>query len=1326
MNSMIIEKLVAAGVLSSTGRVDKEELETYSLTYDVLVVMYDVEEDDETHSYLRAVIEKWTFQDKAMGEQFITFDYLSEKPVAWAVNDYCIFRGERFVLNYIPSVTQKGRRNKVLDAYKYEGVKLNSLADELTRCQMLDVVLTSGQHDPDEGTNYTGSSLFQLFCGAVTVNGVTRTPVMTLGDRILANLNRMYGEDVWSIVYGPNTASEDQQLSFDNQYVSEALAEVKNKFDLNYAVRGRTIYIGCDLGDIAGVDYGYGPGYPTEESGGKGLFELKKISDSSQQIVTRLRVLGSTKNLPYRYYNKAYDIPQALFPLNLQLPDTFLPEGTPDDPAGTNTKWGHNNQRSGSGLRAVKGASNDAYIDKNDDAASTPEGIREATVRFDGSDSKLKEIYPTIEGVTYDELRGSNVPDQDGHTGPEAFPNYGASERVNELLAIGKKEDDDMVDDANIGNGILSEDGVTKYGTTSNIVVPLRIDTNMTPVDDYFCGQERTLFSLTGVTQGKYFFTPVVGKEPYFFFYVDASTPVAFIIRVKQTIGSVTTTIAEYMSDFVNGVSNVILPTLPDAFFMDDAKVKEIAVSAMSDITVTFTPCTKNVRSIMYNIGDKVVGDQRSYTPQYVWSAVDNMDSSNIPFHVFVKDMGFDFAAQFNGDTPAIVMKSGECVGREFQIGQSIEKVEYQGKKGYMLTLNRASDSSLNTYYPNSKNKIAADDQFVITGIDMPDAYIKAAEMRLLTAATEWLAENGDTHFHYQPSIDDIYLKRNYDNMVKAGTPEDSVFWKLYAGYELTFDTIPDDPSQTQPVSVSVTIESISITMGEGLTRKVDITLNDELKESSLKRVTRDVKELNDKIQSGTGMSSVTMETTVRKVGDKQYLSKVNDDEAAGNITFNGTIRFSKPAVFVQGAWFGEGQGGSFGAEIDQQGNIHTQKNVEAEGGVSAHGVADLTQSQTGGGGGGDVHGVRIGNGTAIGPDAEGIVPLPPYPVTPSQSQMDAWDAKYDKPIGGIPKSDLSNGVASSLDKADSSVQPEALEPIVNSIGMAVSMARDNKEAIDELDDALSDHKNDKNNPHEVTKSQVGLGNVDNTSDLSKPVSTATQTELNKKVDKASLVSKGSAVHPIYFDNSGEAQEVTGIDVPNNVQAGGGVSAQGIADLSQAAGGGRGLVNGVRIGEGAPIGPDQDGIVPLPAYPTWNDLKPQGGITKNDLSLNVQGSLDKADSAVQPEDLPEVPDVVTFDNLNPNEAETTQKVATAKSVTILKDRIGVEELDEYDPTRDYHRGDIVKVTSGGIATGYRFKLETPVGTAMAGRVEKLTYKTLANPLNIVGIENILV
>ena len=45
-------------------------------------------------------------------------------------------------------------------------------------------------------------------------------------------------------------------------------------------------------------------------------------------------------------------------------------------------------------------------------------------------------------------------------------------------------------------------------------------------------------------------------------------------------------------------------------------------------------------------------------------------------------------------------------------------------------------------------------------------------------------------------------------------------------------------------------------------------------------------------------------------------------------------------------------------------------------------------------------------------------------------------------------------------------------------------------------------HVINKNNPHEVTKEQIGLGNVENTSDAEKPISTAAQAALDKKVDK--------------------------------------------------------------------------------------------------------------------------------------------------------------------------------------------------------------------------------
>jgi len=73
-------------------------------------------------------------------------------------------------------------------------------------------------------------------------------------------------------------------------------------------------------------------------------------------------------------------------------------------------------------------------------------------------------------------------------------------------------------------------------------------------------------------------------------------------------------------------------------------------------------------------------------------------------------------------------------------------------------------------------------------------------------------------------------------------------------------------------------------------------------------------------------------------------------------------------------------------------------------------------------------------------------------------------------------------------------------------INKPVSTAQ--QEALDAVNKEVSEHKADKNNPHEVTKAQVGLGNVDNTADLDKPVSNATQElvdntkkELDTKID---------------------------------------------------------------------------------------------------------------------------------------------------------------------------------------------------------------------------------
>lgn len=64
------------------------------------------------------------------------------------------------------------------------------------------------------------------------------------------------------------------------------------------------------------------------------------------------------------------------------------------------------------------------------------------------------------------------------------------------------------------------------------------------------------------------------------------------------------------------------------------------------------------------------------------------------------------------------------------------------------------------------------------------------------------------------------------------------------------------------------------------------------------------------------------------------------------------------------------------------------------------------------------------------------------------------------------------------------------------------------------VDGKVDTHVGRVDNPHGVTKTQVGLNNVDNTSDVNKPVSTATQTALDLKANLASPALTGTPTAP--------------------------------------------------------------------------------------------------------------------------------------------------------------------------------------------------------------------
>lgn len=116
-------------------------------------------------------------------------------------------------------------------------------------------------------------------------------------------------------------------------------------------------------------------------------------------------------------------------------------------------------------------------------------------------------------------------------------------------------------------------------------------------------------------------------------------------------------------------------------------------------------------------------------------------------------------------------------------------------------------------------------------------------------------------------------------------------------------------------------------------------------------------------------------------------------------------------------------------------------------------------------------------------------------------------DTKYESITGAL--SDSISGVDTKFDSITGALDDKidsingALSDSIDSLSSVVS---DNYNTLDSLiggvDDKIDTHIADVNNPHSVTKTQVGLGNCDNTSDLDKPVSTAQQTALDNKVTK--------------------------------------------------------------------------------------------------------------------------------------------------------------------------------------------------------------------------------
>lgn len=115
-------------------------------------------------------------------------------------------------------------------------------------------------------------------------------------------------------------------------------------------------------------------------------------------------------------------------------------------------------------------------------------------------------------------------------------------------------------------------------------------------------------------------------------------------------------------------------------------------------------------------------------------------------------------------------------------------------------------------------------------------------------------------------------------------------------------------------------------------------------------------------------------------------------------------------------------------------------------------------------------------------------------------------------------------------------------------------------EAENGISNSLNAHITNTNNPHQVTKTQVGLGNVDNTSDKNKPISDATQTALNNKLDKTTTSTSKDQVYTKKADgtqaltNVSSTQDINTIvkrDENGRIKAANGVANNDVATVGQ-------------------------------------------------------------------------------------------------------------------------------------------------------------------------------
>ena len=298
----------------------------------------------------------------------------------------------------------------------------------------------------------------------------------------------------------------------------------------------------------------------------------------------------------------------------------------------------------------------------------------------------------------------------------------------------------------------------------------------------------------------------------------------------------------------------------------------------------------------------------------------------NIPnFDIYLNPkINFDVSGLMQEDF-TICMKDGMCAGREFKVAGCVK----QEDNSWKLTVERALDNSLNLYFPYKDFQIKVGDHFVLTGIELPDAYVDAASEKLLKYCIAYLDKNDYTRYVYQPKVDEIFMARQHDTATAdtSGLTR-SLYLTLKEGDIMLFK------DEDLGIDAEITIDQLTIKEEDGKVPTYEVTLREEKEVGTIQKIQNQISSITGgnggSFSGGTGDGYTTSQirNLIYAIGSELFLSKTSDDTAAGIITFLKGLVSEGIISAKQGVEIGEFVTGLYtgtGAAIDEKGNAEVE-----------------------------------------------------------------------------------------------------------------------------------------------------------------------------------------------------------------------------------------------------------------------------------------------------------------------------------------------------------------------------------------------------------------